>query len=646
MMHAPTQCDLTYDLFLRNMAELWRVCPKLALALDGIDDHDLPAPEQTQSGHVTVRRDLGDGRRIYLHSRYDPTVEAGKWAAEQIEPDKFCYIIEGFGLGYHVQALFEKAVGDTIVAVLEQDLANLRLALAVQDFSTELNSRRLVILTEPNKSAVHQRLTHYSAHMMMGTKIATHQPSSQLHPAFFSEMRQLCLGFIEYTKTALVTLVTNSQITCRNVADNLAAYLAAPAINELRSRFSGYPAIIVSAGPSLRKNVHQLAEAAGKAVIIATQTTFKPLLAGGIIPDFVCSLDYHELSRQFYEEIEDFHDVHLVAEPKAHHSVIDAFRGPVSLLSNEFARTCLGSAHGNRDGLRAGASVAHLAFYLAEYMGCDPIILIGQDLALTHHVYYAPGVAMHTVWQSELNRFCTLEMKEWERIVRSRPILRKIRDQQGREVFTEELMFNYLEQFEKDFAGTHVKVIDATEGGAVKLGAEVMTLHEAIARHSTRAIDPGLFAYRRRKPWFDVSVLAAGRAEIEARLTELGTIRDLCDETRGVLEELKNLIDRPAEFNRRIRKVDELRLQVRQHDRAYTILTAGSQLAEFRKFSADQRLKQSGAVGAERARLQLERDVQFVTALRADAERMIEIMEHARAQFDLRMREYAGDQGA
>ena len=63
---------------------------------------------------------------------------------------------------------------------------------------------------------------------------------------------------------------------------------------------------------------------------------------------------------------------------------------------------------------------AHLAFYLTKYLGCDPIIFVGQDLAYTGHVFYVPGVEIHRSWRSELNRFHTMEHKEWERIVRNR----------------------------------------------------------------------------------------------------------------------------------------------------------------------------------------------------------------------------------
>ena len=627
--------------FVRNMRELWRFDPTLALELDHIDDDDLPHVEPTKIDAVTIRRSTPDGRSIYIHSRYNPLQEAKKWCTNVIENDKFCYFIEGFGLGYHIKELFEQLTGDIILVVVEPELQVLRLGLTYVDFAKEIESRRLVILTQPDKARLHQQLADYQAYLLMGTKIASHQPSVQVSGESIAQLRQLYLSFIEYAKTAVVTLVTNAQVTCRNIADNLATYLATPPIDELKSRFAGHPAIVVSAGPSLRKNVAQLADAKGKAVIIAVQTTLKPLLARGIVPEYVCSLDYHELSRQFYEDITDFHDIHLVAEPKAHHSVIDTFRGPVSLLASDFARTCLAGAHGQRDGLRAGASVAHLAFYLAEYMGCDPIVMIGQDLALTDHVYYAPGVAIHAVWQAELNRFCTMEMKEWERIVRGKPILRKVKDYEGAEIYTDELMSNYLEQFEKDIAKSPAMVINATEGGALIHGAELMTLRQVIDRFCRGSIDSSLLAYRQRKPWFDTSGLPEGRRQVLARLDEMAEIQALCAETLEILEELKGLVHSPAQFNNKIKKVDELRLKVREYDRAYRIITSGAQLAEFRKFSADQRLKASAAEGVERAKKQLDRDMNFVRSLQADTERMIAILQAAESRFGLKMDQYS-----
>ena len=73
-------------------------------------------------------------------------------------------------------------------------------------------------------------------------------------------------------------------------------------------------------------------------MIIATQTTVRPLLLAGIRPHFVTALDYHEISRRFYDDLtaEDVRDMTLIADPKAHPVILDAFPGPVRCCANRF----------------------------------------------------------------------------------------------------------------------------------------------------------------------------------------------------------------------------------------------------------------------------------------------------------------------
>ncbi|MFQ5413917.1 MAG: 6-hydroxymethylpterin diphosphokinase MptE-like protein, partial [Phycisphaerae bacterium] len=309
----------------------------------------------------------------------------------------------------------------------------------------------------------------------------------------------------------------------------------------------------------------------------------------------------------------------LVAEPKATWHVLDHYPGPISVVGSDWARLLLGDELGGRGTLRAGATVAHLAFYLAVYMGCDPIIFVGQDLAFTGHVFYTPGVEVHHAWRSEINRFHTMETKEWERIVRNRPILRRVDGTGGTSLYTDELLFTYLEQFEKDIAATSATVINATEGGARIRGTESVPLKQVADQYCTRAIAPQRFAYRTTTRWRDTSRLERAREELKRRVDELDAVAELCEEMLGLLDELKQLTHDPARFNRRLVRVDELRTRVRQSGRAYGIISHAMQLAEFRRFSADTKLDASRTDDVERAQHQLRRDTDFVTAVRDGA---------------------------
>ena len=389
------------------------------------------------------------GQNIYLHSRYNPVDEAKKLTANLDENSTYCFVVGGLGLGYHIRELASLVSEETIIVVSEPDLRLVATALAHVDLSELLDDDRLVIFPELDKKALHERLEKKSDLMMLGTKFVSHPPSQRIAGEFHAQLRALMTDFVAYCRMTLTTLLANSQITCQNVAYNLPSYVTTPPIDMLRRRFSGIPAVIVSAGPSLRKNIDLLSEVKDRAIICAVQTTLKPLLDRGIEPDFVTSLDFHEVSKQYFEGLEELKNVHLIAEPKATWHVVETFPGKASLLDNRFARLLIGDDIAPRDALQAGATVAHLSFYLAHYMGCDPIIFVGQDLAFTGHVFYVPGVETHRTWRSEINRFNTMETKEWERIVRNRPVLRKTIGNDDKEIYSDELLFTILNNSKK-----------------------------------------------------------------------------------------------------------------------------------------------------------------------------------------------------
>ena len=617
------------EMFVHNLRALWRVDPQLALRLDQVEDDERLPLEPTRSGAWTARMDTPAGQPVYLHSRYDPVADASRFADNLEIEDKFCFVVGGFGLGYHVLALFERLRGDAFILCTEPSLRLLATALSCVDLADALASGRMIILTDSDKARLHERLKEFSTLMMLGAQFVVYPPARRVDPTAQEDLQRSISEFCTFTRISLLTIVANSEITCRNIAMNLTSYVSTPPLELLRDRFAGVPALIISAGPSLGRHLDMLAQAQGKAVLCSVQTTLKPLRQHGITPDFVTSLDFHEMSRKFFEGVDGLEQVHLVAEPKATWHVLDNYPGPLTLLHSHWAALLLGEELAARDGLKPGATVSHLAFYLALYMGCDPIIFVGQDLAFTGHVFYVPGVEIHRAWLSELNRFNTMEMKEWDRIVRNRPILHQVPGLDGGTVYTDELLLTYLEQFEKDIASTPRRIINATEGGAAIRGTEAMPLAEALARFCATPIDPERFAYRKTTRWHDPAPRVPAARELSTRLVELEDVFNVCDEMLVLLEELKGLIDDPARFNKRLIRVDELRARVYQSTRAYRIVNSATQLAELRRFSADRQLGAAETDDRERARRQLARDTEFITGVREGAIKVKDIIERA-----------------
>jgi len=612
------------------MRALWRQDAALAMHIDAVADEARIAVEPTRSGELTARMQTPDGKSIYLSSRYDPQAEARRLIDSVEIDEKYCFIVRGFGLGYHIKALYARLRGDFIIVCCEPSVALLASAFAHNDFADMMASGKLLFLTDGDKVRVHQVLQPHHTLMMIGAQFIDHAASMKIAPDAQNEITHSVSEFVTFTHMSLTTLMANSRITCRNIAMNLGTYVSTPPIDMLRDRFVGDPCIIVSAGPSLSRNIDQIKALKGRAVIIAVQTSLKPLIQRGIVPDFVTSLDFHAMSRKFYENVGDLSNVHLVAEPKASEEVVDHYPGPISLLHNAWAELLIGETLASRDGLSAGATVAHLAFYLANYLGCDPIIFVGQDLAFTGHVFYVPGVEIHQAWRSEINRFNSIELKEWDRIARNGPILRKVRGAENATLYTDELLFTYLEQFEKDIAGVSSTVLNATEGGATIRGASPISLEEASRRYCQQPIDPQRFAYRESVNWRETSGLEATRRELAVRLVELKNVQSTCEQLLVLLRQLQGLVDQPDEFNRRLIRIDELRTKVSRESRGYLIVNAATQTAELQRFSADRRIDAVEDDEKGRAKKQLDRDIRFMKEVAEGASDMIEVLKKAR----------------
>jgi hypothetical protein len=618
--------------FVRNLAALWSIDPRLARAIEALPEDGCFRLVPSRSGPFTVAVNV-DGHELFLHSRHHPIDEAARLIDGIDFGRHAAFFIQGFGLGYHVEATFEKASEEAILCVSEPDLRMLRTALQARDLTPLIESRRVHFFWQADKSELFMRLQGQAALFTLGCETVSHGPSIRLNEAHHRQAAEWMDEFVAYSRTSINTLVLNGRRTAENVARNIGWYAATPSLSHLKDRHKGQPAIIVSAGPSLRKNGQLLKGLADKAVIIAVQTTLQPLLEMGIEPHYVTSLDYHDICTRFFEKLPPNLRTELVAEPKATPLIFGMNPGPLSLLGNDFAEGLLREMKLGKTKLTSGATVAHLAYYLAEHLGCDPIVFIGQDLGFSDGLCYAPGTSYEDVWRPELSRFCTVEMKQWEQIARDRRILRRIPDHHGRPMYTEERLFMYLQQFERDFLRTSTRIIDATEGGARKRGTEVMTLADAISRFmGAEALTPAAGEH----PGLRWDRLEECAACLSRRCVEAREIEQISRQTLALLEEASVSLQDQPRVNRAIARIDVLRQRMNALGATYDLIMQLSQLTELKRFHADRHITAArGLDEAERQRRQVARDIENVQGVIDAAVEFQNLMDDVRARLSI-----------
>jgi len=570
-----------------------------------------------------------------LASRHRPLDEARR-SAEAVDVLNHAVVVAiGFGAGHHIARLAERLEKSGVIIVFEPNVALLRAVFERIDCSAWLARSLIVWITDPaDQPALARKLAGAEAILAQGVTWIDHTANRErIGGAAAATFADTLRAFIQASKTTLLTTLVRSTDTIRNLLWNIDHYAIGPGIADLRNAAANRLAVVVSAGPSLQRNMHVLAQPGvrDRCVIIAVQTTLKPLLAAGIRPHFVTALDYHEISARFYEGLttEDVEGVTLVADPKAHPVILDSFPGAVRCCKAGFLDRLLRHHAREMGDLPSGATVAHLAFYLAEYLGCNPVAMIGQDLGFTDGVYYARGTAIDDVWAPELNPFNTVEMMEWQRIARHRTHLTKTTDIHGKSIYTDAQMLTYLQQFERDFAAAverGVVVIDASEGGVAKRHTLVQPLTNVIRDHATTAVPalPSAPAEPSRR--------AAALARVLEVRRDVDRLRSLSAQTAEIIRLINAALDGGRKTDSLFDQLDARRRDVDAVFDAFELLSHVNQLGVFRRQRSDRRIHLSGSLDpAARQRLHLQRDLDNVTWTADAASELLSMLADAEA---------------
>ncbi|EJJ9801907.1 motility associated factor glycosyltransferase family protein, partial [Campylobacter coli] len=149
-------------------------------------------------------------------------------------------------------------------------------------------------------------------------------------------------------------------------------------LNERKNKFEN--AIVVSAGPSLAKQLPLLKAYQDKAVIFCADGALSMLEKEGIVPDYVTNLDFTDLAMKFFQNKENKTSLNILScatHPNVVHS-LKAENCMIVLRNKALYQRFNLNDFGYID---TGTHVSHFSYTLALALGFKNIIMIGQDLA-------------------------------------------------------------------------------------------------------------------------------------------------------------------------------------------------------------------------------------------------------------------------
>ncbi|ELQ6414626.1 motility associated factor glycosyltransferase family protein, partial [Campylobacter coli] len=295
----------------------------------------------------------------------------------------------GFGNGILFKALLQNKNHQHIV-VFEKDIEIIWIMFHILDFSSELQSARLMVLQTSSLDIEFFSNFCSSKPFFQFSRIYFLELMSHYYERFHEDILGLNKKLAENFKNSIVSHGNDPLDALQGIEQfvyNLPQMITHPSYEELLSKRKGISdtAIIVSTGPSLTKQLPLLKKYASKATIFCADSSYPILAKHGIKPDYVCMLERTEITAEFFNH--DFGEfdngicfiIKSIVHPNAinyltkktdNFTIVSTYASFIQYLKLDYFGY-----------FNMGFSVAHMACYLSLHLNHKNIIFIGQDLA-------------------------------------------------------------------------------------------------------------------------------------------------------------------------------------------------------------------------------------------------------------------------
>lgn len=254
----------------------------------------------------------------------------------------------------------------------------------------------------------------------------------------------------------------------------------------------GQAGVLVSAGPSLSKNAHVLSAESfsDRFVTVATAAAAGSLRAMDLRPQLVATTsDLSAATRQW----------------------LGSFNANIVRGGGKYNPTDFG-ARADEVGVMVALPVdvadSIVGYILLRYLGCDPVVLVGFDLAFIDGVAHAKGNELDLQWSTQISTVRSWDWWHTQRIFGNSKQLQREKqtnetgvvgefgaggglkessEDQERSVVTNQALRRERALLEAAFAQDTtlgLRVIDATEGGVTKRNALVEPLAQCLATYA------------------------------------------------------------------------------------------------------------------------------------------------------------------
>ncbi|WP_050606982.1 motility associated factor glycosyltransferase family protein [Clostridium niameyense] len=486
-----------------------------------------------------------DNKKIYIGSKYNMKAKIGEFinSLNKDKDEKNVFLIFGIGSGECLSEL-NKLYPKSKIVIFEPNLKLINY-IKQNPIQYKFLEKENVYLINPKRTNLTEGLFNIIKEYEI-TKV-TYRSIMNYDKIYSNEFLEFTKIVKEFLSDNVISRNTNlrfSEIWFKTLINNLKYIIDAINVEEYKDKYKNIPAIIVSAGPSLSKNIDELKNISKDMLILSGGRTLKPLLEKEINPDLIGVVDPGEISYKLVKGYIDKCNVPLLFYEGTNSNVVRDHNGKKiifgqSELINKILET-------NTKNLTAGGSIAHTLTMNAIFFGCNPIIFIGQDLAYTGEKFHSEIATNHFAVDKDN------DITDKDGLY--------VEDINGQKVKTSEILDNFRRDFESIIkANKETVFIDATEGGAKIEGTTVMTLKEAIEKYKLNKTMNNIFKEEKinnKKSKVKENTINMLDESIKA----IKFINIKCKEALRILDDLRIdlIVKESSKVNKSLKKLDKI----------------------------------------------------------------------------------------
>jgi hypothetical protein len=443
----------------------------------------------SQAGPMTGEILTANGPML-LHSRYDPVREAERETESILEEGDTVLILLGMGLGYVVRELVRNRRDRFYdLLVVERDPGLFRAALESVDLSEAFRDDRIHFAIGDNLHSVLEMARRILPGIMSSrVRFYRTRTADTLNGDYYDRVTEEIHHLVEHTAAEFQLMIQSGRQLQENLWRNLTHILGHTGIVEVENLLPNVPAFIIAAGPSLNRNLNDLALVKDSGAILCVDTSYRLLQKAGIVPHFVVATDPSELNERHFHGLSFTSDPILAFDPEVYHTIpaLVPWRRLVMNLEKCATTRWFEQEFGPWGFVEKGGSVANTAFSLARILGCNPIVFVGLDLAYDPKggASHAGGTALARAFESIAPGAASVTMDRHAATNnRLEESLVWVPGAMGGQVPTSRIMALYIRKFQEEVALCGRRVIDSTEGGALIPGTEILPLCQSVAAY-------------------------------------------------------------------------------------------------------------------------------------------------------------------